>query len=81
MAAGLWLAGREAKERTTLISVLSALRTPSIRIDGADGKEMEMNPRPVDVTVERLLGETLAGKDSQLDAAVAELLKGLGPKR
>ena len=59
----------------------SALRTPSIRIDGADGKEMELNPRPVDVTVERQLGETLSGKDSQLDAAVAELLKGLGPKR
>jgi C-terminal processing protease CtpA/Prc len=59
----------------------SALRTPAIRIDGADGKEMEGNPRPVDVLVERPLGETLAGKDSQLNAAVAELLKGLGPKR
>jgi tricorn protease len=59
----------------------SALRTPSIRIEGADGREMEMNPRPVDVTVERPLGETLSGRDSQLDAAVAELLKGLGPKR
>ena len=59
----------------------SALRTPFVRIDGADGKEMEMNPRPVDITVERALGETLAGQDSQLDAAVAALLKGLGPKR
>jgi C-terminal processing protease CtpA/Prc len=59
----------------------SALRTPVVRIDGADGKEMEMNPRPVDVTVERPLGESLTGKDAQLETAVAELLKGLGPKR
>ena len=59
----------------------SALRVPFVRIDGADGKNMERNPRPVDVTVERQLGETLAGADAQLDAAVAELLKGLGAKR
>jgi hypothetical protein len=59
----------------------SNLRTPSVRIQGADGKDMEMNPRPVDIRVERALGETLAGRDSQLDTAVAELLKGLGPRR
>jgi Tol biopolymer transport system component len=59
----------------------STVRTPFIRIQGADGKDMEMNPRPVDVLVERALGETLAGRDAQLDAAVATLLKGLGPKR
>ena len=59
----------------------STLRTPAIRIDGADGKAMEMNPRPVDITVERPLGETLTGKDIQLDTAVAELLKSLGSKR
>ncbi len=59
----------------------SNLRVPSIRIDGADGKNMERNPRLVDITVERPLGETLTGKDVQLDTAVAELLKGLGPKR
>jgi tricorn protease len=54
---------------------------PSTRIEGMDGRNMEGNPRPVDVTVERQLGETLAGKDSQLDTAVSELLKQLGPKR
>jgi C-terminal processing protease CtpA/Prc len=59
----------------------SSVRVPFIRIQGADGKDMELNPRPVDILVERPLGETLAGKDSQLDAAVAELLKGLGPRR
>jgi len=58
----------------------STVRAPFIRIQGADGKDMELNPRPVDIMVERPLGESLAGKDSQLDAAVAELLKGLGPK-
>jgi Tol biopolymer transport system component len=59
----------------------SSVRVPFIRIQGADGKDMELNPRPVDILVERPLGETVAGKDAQLDAAVAELLKGLGPKR
>lgn len=56
----------------------SVFRVPFIRIDGADGKNMERNPRPVDVTVERQLGDA---SDAQLDAAVAELLKGLGAKR
>ncbi len=59
----------------------SNLRVPFIRVQGADGKDMELNPRPVDIRVERLLGETLSGKDSQLDVAVAELLKGLGASR
>ena len=59
----------------------STVRTPSIRIQGADGKDMEMNPRPVDIHVERALGETLAGQDRQLDVAVTELLKALGPPR
>ena len=39
---------------------------------------MEMHPRPVDVPVKRPVGESYSGKDSQLDAAVAELLKQLG---
>lgn len=55
----------------------SSLRVPFIRVDGADGKNMERNPRPVDVTVERSLGDP---RDAQLDAAVAELLKGLGAR-
>jgi C-terminal processing protease CtpA/Prc len=52
----------------------SVLRLPRIRITGADGVDMERNPRPVDVLVRRPLGEALAGRDSQLDAAVRELL-------
>ena len=35
---------------------------------------MERNPRPVDVPVTRPVGESYTGKDSQLDAAVRELL-------
>ena len=38
---------------------------------------MELNPRPVDVPVTRPIGETLPGKDSQLDTAVRELLRQL----
>jgi len=53
----------------------SAVRVPSTRIRDLKGEDMEMHPRPVDITVERPLGETVAGKDAQLDAAVAELLK------
>jgi tricorn protease len=56
----------------------SQVRLPFVRIQGADGRDMELNPRPVDVHVERALGEGQAGKDSQLDTAVTELLKGVG---
>jgi tricorn protease len=45
------------------------------------GTDMERHPRPVDVEVVRPIGETLIGKDSQLDAAVKELLKDLGTSR
>jgi len=36
---------------------------------------MEMNLRRGDMTVTRPIGESRADKDSQLDAAVSELLK------
>lgn len=58
----------------------SILRLPFIRITDAKGNDMEMNPRPVDVPVERALGETVAGKDSQLDVAIRELLAQLGER-
>jgi tricorn protease len=53
----------------------SVVRVPSTRIQGVAGDDMEMHPRPVDIAVERPLGETGAGTDAQLDAAVAVLLK------
>ncbi|MBC8167020.1 MAG: hypothetical protein H7Y20_14270 [Bryobacteraceae bacterium] len=40
---------------------------------------MERNPRPVDIPVERPIGESYTGRDSQLDVAVRELLKNIGP--
>jgi Tol biopolymer transport system component/C-terminal processing protease CtpA/Prc len=58
---------------TTLIDG-STLRLPSTRIRDTRGQDMEMHPRPVDVEVDRPLGETDAGVDAQLQRAVQELL-------
>lgn len=58
----------------------SSFRLPRARITTADGSPMEMHPRPVDIAVTRPIGEGLSGKDSQLDTAVAELLKS-APRR
>jgi len=52
----------------------SSVRLPFIRVEDLRGQNMELNPRPVDVVVERPLGETLTGGDAQLDAAVKVLL-------
>ena len=51
---------------------------PATKIFANDGSPMEMHPRPVDVPVKRPVGESYTSKDSQLDTAVAELLKQLG---
>lgn len=58
----------------------SFVRIPFITIRGADGKIMEGVPRPVDILVERPVGESYTGRDSQLDRAVEELLKQIGRK-
>jgi C-terminal processing protease CtpA/Prc len=55
----------------------TTVRLPFIRILDAKGKDMELNPRPVDVEVVRPVGESYSGRDSQLDAAVDVLLKQL----
>lgn len=52
----------------------TSLRMPFIRVQGADGKNMELVPRAVDKLVVRPVGEAYSGRDSQLDAAVADLL-------
>ncbi len=59
----------------------STLRLPYDRITANDGTVMEMHPRPVDVPVAKPLGESYLGRDSQLEAAVNELLKQLGNRR
>lgn len=53
------------------------LRLPATRVTDMAGKDMEMNPRPVDIPVDRPIGESYTGQDTQLDTAVRELLKQL----
>ncbi len=55
-------------------------RLPRLKITANDGTDMERHPRPVDIEVTRPIGETLAGRDSQLDTAVRELLKQLNAR-
>jgi len=57
----------------------STLRLPRVRITDHEGKDMERHPRPVDVLSIRRPGEDAAGIDSQLQKAVAELIKTLPP--
>jgi tricorn protease len=59
----------------------ASMRTPGTLVQGSDGKNMENNPRPVDIAVTRPIGESYTGKDSQLDAAVKELITELGLKK
>ncbi len=56
----------------------TTFRLPRMRVKAADGTDMERHPRPVDVPVTRPVGESIAGTDAQLDAAVRTLLKQLG---
>jgi len=46
-----------------------------------DGTPLEQRPRAVDIPVERAMGESYAGRDTQLDAAVKELLAQLDARR
>lgn len=52
----------------------ASLRMPTTEVRGHDGEVMELNPRPVDVYVERPAGESYTGRDAQLDAAIRQLL-------
>jgi C-terminal processing protease CtpA/Prc len=64
---------------TTLLDG-TQFRLPHSRVRTAAGADMEMHPRAVDTPVSRPVGESYLGRDSQLDAAVKELLAQL-PKR
>jgi C-terminal processing protease CtpA/Prc len=55
----------------------TTVRLPFSKITDHEGKNMELVPRKVDIAVTRPLGEGNE-KDSQLDAAVKELLSELG---
>ena len=59
----------------------STLRVPQSKALASDGTPMEMHPRAVDIPVKRAMGESYSARDAQLDTAVAELLKDLGPSR
>ncbi|WP_254605194.1 S41 family peptidase, partial [Sphingomonas bacterium] len=52
----------------------SAVRVPGTRVEDNRGQTMEGHPRPVDLTVERPLGETETSRDAQLEAAVKLLV-------
>jgi len=56
----------------------TVVRLPGTLVTTRTGEKMEMRPRPVDIAVDRRLGEWLTGHDRQLDRAVAELVKQLG---
>jgi len=59
----------------------SLLRRPYIKVTANDGTDMELHPRPVDVEVDRPVGESYTDRDAQLDAAVKTLLSGIGAKK
>ena len=59
----------------------STLRLPFDRITATDGTVMEFHPRAVDVPVGKPVGESYLNRDSQLEAAVKELLKQIGGGR
>ncbi len=52
----------------------STLRLPTTRILDANGKNMELHRRPVNVRVQNPIGSWQAGQDAQLAAAVKTLL-------
>lgn len=52
----------------------SLIRVPSIRVLTASGENMELKPRPVDIPVDRPMGESYRGVDVQLETAVKSLL-------
>jgi tricorn protease len=64
-----------------LVDGQTVIRLPGTRITTTDGSDMEMHPRPVDVHVERPIGESYSGNDVQLDAAVKELVADLAKRK
>lgn len=58
----------------------TVIRLPFSEVLDHQGQPMEMNPRPVDVAVDRPLGESYTGNDVQLETAVSELLSQMDAK-
>jgi tricorn protease len=59
----------------------TTVRLPSIRNAQLDQAALKLVPRKVDLLVNRPMGESCAGRDSQLEAAVRELLAQIGSTR
>lgn len=55
-------------------------RVPFIRVANVEGDNLEHGSRTIDIFVERPLGESSENKDSQLDAAIENLLKQIDGK-
>jgi tricorn protease len=58
----------------------TVVRLPSTKVEDMTGRNMERNPRPVDIPVKRQVGESYSHRDAQLDTAVDELLRQVGRK-
>ena len=56
----------------------SVVRVPSLLIEGANLDNMELAGRKVDIEVQRPLGDSVRGEDTQLAAGVRVLLEQLG---
>ena len=72
--------GRQRRLPFALLVDGTVFRLPGTRITDAKGLDMELHPRPVDVFVQKEIGEGYQSKDSQLDAAVGQLLGSIGSK-
>ncbi|HEU0120302.1 MAG TPA: S41 family peptidase [Bryobacteraceae bacterium] len=53
------------------------IRVPTVRVTTAKGEDMELHPRPVDIPVNRPMGESYRRTDIQLETAVKTLLGSL----
>jgi C-terminal processing protease CtpA/Prc len=64
---------------TSIVSLLDGTRLglPTTAVFDSRNQTLERHPRPVDIAVDRPVGEWYTGQDAQLAAAVAELLKEL----
>ncbi len=58
----------------------ATLRMPRTKVFDNDGVLMEMHPRPVDIPVDRPIGETYTPNDVQLETALRELLQQIDSK-
>src|SRR5437764_163960 len=81
-ASAAWAADRQPAFSEPSLSPDSTSNAPFVdrtilrihfRITDSEGEDMEMHSRPVDISVQRLVGESYAHRASQIDAAAKEL--------